>query len=129
MWQLRLMPKAAKLSVAGLAVAAAGMVLEIAAGSVLYPTLTGPIVLVVTALTVAIGPGRWAAYLGFVVPLVLAVGLVVSAVLSPIFLEQLIEGTAGLVLGSVSHAVGLLAAVLGGLGMVLQPHRATVPGT
>ena len=60
---------AAKLNVAGLVVTAAGMVLQIAAGSTLYPTFTGPIVLLVTAIVVAFVPGRWTAYVALLVPL------------------------------------------------------------
>ena len=52
---------ATKLNVAGLVLTAAGMLLEIAAGSDLYPTFAGPTVLVATAVIVAFWSGRrWA---------------------------------------------------------------------
>lgn len=110
----------AKLNVSGLGLAAIGMLLEIGAGSALYPTLTGPIVLLVGATLVALQLGRWTAYVGLLIPLVLAIGLAISAVMSPAFSEQLVGlDNAGLVLGSLLHLLGLIAAVIGGLGMVL----------
>lgn len=114
---------AAKLNVAGLILAAAGMALERGAGSTLYPTLAGPIVLVAVAVVVALRPGRWTGYLGLVVPLVVAVGLVVSAVLAPTFVGQLTDAAnTGTFAGSVAHVVGLVAALAGGIGMVLRPR-------
>jgi hypothetical protein len=41
---------------AGLVLTAAGMLVQIAAGSTLYPSITGPIVLIVAAIFVAFGP-------------------------------------------------------------------------
>lgn len=112
-----------KLNVAGLVVAAIGMLLEIAAGSTLYPTLTGPIVLTAGAALVAFLPGRWTSYLGLVIPLVLGVGLAVSAVLAPTFAGQLVDfGNVAIAGGSLLHAAGLAAAVLGGVAMVLRPQ-------
>jgi hypothetical protein len=117
------------LNVAGLVLAAVGMLLEMGAGSGLYPTLTGPIVLLIGAAVVALRPGRWTAYIGLVIPLALAVGLIVSAALSPVFLEQLTDtGNAGIVLGSLLHVVGLTAAVAGGFAMVLRGPRHFVHG-
>jgi hypothetical protein len=116
------LPNKARLNVAGLVMTAIGMLLEIAAGSGLYPTLTGPIVLLIGAALVAFRPSRWTAYAGLIIPLVLGIGLAVSAVISPAFLQQLTQlGNAGLVAGSLLHAVGLIAAITGGMGMVLWP--------
>jgi hypothetical protein len=110
---------ASKLNVMGLALAAIGMILEIASGSTLYPTLTGPIVLVCGAVLVTLWPGRWTSYVGLAIPLVLGVGLAVSAALSPDFLAQLGDfGNVGLVVGSVLHGLGLISAVSGGAVMV-----------
>ncbi|MEO8511090.1 MAG: hypothetical protein ABI534_07580 [Chloroflexota bacterium] len=110
---------AAKLNVAGLVVTAAGMVLQIAAGSTLYPTFTGPIVLLVTAIVVAFVPGRWTAYVALLVPLVLGLGAIIATVMSGEFVEQLTDfGNAGIALGSLMHVIGLIAAVAGGLGML-----------
>jgi hypothetical protein len=111
----------AKLNVTGLVLTAVGIVLEIGAGSGLYPTLTGPIVLLVGAAIVAFRPGRWTGYVGLIIPLVLAVGLIVSAVLSRTFVDQLTAtASPGLVLGSLLHVVGLIAAVAGGIALVLR---------
>ena len=60
-------------------------------------------------------------YVGLGLPLVLLVGLLVSAVMSPAFLDQLTHGEVGLVTGSASHVAGLCAAVIGGIGMLLRP--------
>ena len=115
--------KESKLNVTGLLVAAIGMLLEMAAGSTLYPTVTGPIVLVAGSALVAFLPGRWTSYLGLVIPLVLGVGLAVSAVLDPTFAGQLIDfGNVAVAVGSVLHVAGLVAAVLGGVAMVLRPQ-------
>ena len=115
---------AAKLSVTGLVTAAIGMLLQMGAGSHLYPSLTGPIVLLLCAVLVAYRPSRWVGSIGLAVSLVLLVGLIVSAILSSAFLEQLTDiGNPGLVLGSLLHVAGLSAAVGGGIGMVLRSRR------
>jgi hypothetical protein len=112
-----------KLNVAGLILAAIGMLLQIVAGSDLYPTLTGPIVLLIGAAVVTLRPGGGMRYVGLGLPLVLGVGLLVSAVMSTGFLDQLTRGEVGLVIGSASHVAGLFAAVVGGTGMLLRPDR------
>jgi hypothetical protein len=111
---------AARLNVAGLVLTAIGILLERGAGSELYPTLAPPIVLLVGAAAVALRPGRLTAYLGLVIPLVLTAGLTISALLAPTFLEQILApGNAAIVLGSVLHIAGLIAALAGGVRMVL----------
>jgi len=110
---------AAKLSVIGLVLTAAGMLLQIAAGSKLYPTFAGPIVLLAAAVIVAFGPGRWTAYVALLVPLVLGLGAIIAAVMSGEFIKQLTDfGNVGILLGSLMHVIGLIAAVAGGLGML-----------
>jgi hypothetical protein len=109
------------LSVIGLVLTAVGMLLQIAAGSELYPSVTGPIVLLAAAVFVALGPGRWTPYVGIVVPLVLGLGAIVAAVMTGEFIDQLTNrGAAGILLGSLMHVVGLTAAVTGGVGMLLD---------
>jgi len=109
----------ARLNVIGLVLTAAGMLLQIVAGSELYPSLTGPIVLLVAAGFVALGPGRWTPYVGLVVPLVLGVGAIVAAVMTGVFIEQLADiGNPAIVVGSLMHVIGLAAAVAGGVGML-----------
>jgi hypothetical protein len=108
------------LNVIGLVLTAAGMLLQIAAGSALYPSFTGPIVLVGAALVVALGPGRWTPYVGLGVPLVLGIGAIVAAVMTGGFVDQLTSfGDPAIVIGSGMHVIGLTAAVVGGIGMLL----------
>jgi hypothetical protein len=119
---LRHLSNLAQLSVAGLVATAVGMLLQIAAGSELYPSFAGPIVLLLTAVLVAFRPDRWVAYVALIVPLVLGLGAIVAAVMSGEFVEQLTDtGNAGILLGSLMHVVGLIAAVAGAAGMVVQP--------
>jgi hypothetical protein len=109
------------LNVIGLVLTAAGMLLQIAAGSDLYPSLTGPIVLFAAAVFVALGPGRWAPFVAVVVPLVLGVGAIVAAAMTGEFTDQLTKfGNAPIVVGSLMHVIGLAAAVTGGGGMLLD---------
>jgi hypothetical protein len=113
------MSDATRLSVAGLVVAAAGMLLQMSAGSTLYPSLAGPIVLLLTALLVVFGPARWTRYVALLIPLVLGLGALVAAAMTGDFIGQLTNmGNPGLVLGSWMHVAGLLAAVAGGVGML-----------
>ena len=113
------MSDATNLSVAGLVVAAAGMLLQMSAGSTLYPSLAGPIVLLLTALLVVFGPARWTRYVALLIPLVLGLGALVAAAMTGDFIGQLTSiGNPGLVLGSWMHVAGLLAAVAGGVGML-----------
>jgi hypothetical protein len=108
-----------KLSVVGLVATAAGMLLQIAAGSKLYPSFAGPIILLASAVSVALGPGRWTPYVALLVPLVLGLGAIIAAVMSGEFIVQLTDTSrAGIVLGSLMHVIGLIAAVAGGVGMV-----------
>lgn len=111
----------ARLNVIGLVLAAAGMLLQILAGSELYPSLTGPIVLLAAAVFVAVGPGRWTPFVAVVIPLVLGLGAIVAAVMTGGFVDQLTNtGNAPIVLGSMMHVIGLAAAVIGGLVMLLD---------
>ncbi len=108
------------LSVIGLVMTAAGMLLQISAGSELYPSLSGPIVLLAAAAFVALGPRAWTPWVALLVPLVLGLGAFVAAVMTGEFIDQLTAfGNAPLVLGSVMHVIGLAGAVAGGVGMVL----------
>jgi len=114
---------AAKLNVSGLVLTAAGMLLQIAAGSGLYPTFAGPIVLLVVAAIVAFVQRRWTAWVGLIAPLVLGVGAIIAAVMTGEFIAQLTDvGNPGVLLGSLMHVVGLVAAVAGGVGMLRGPR-------
>jgi hypothetical protein len=114
-----------KLSVAGLLVAAAGMVLQISAGSDLYPTYSGPIVLLVTAVIVTLWLRRWIVYLAIIVPLALGLGAIAAAFMTGEFIVQLTDTSrAGIFVGSLMHVTGLVAAVAAGVGMLLgRPAR------
>ena len=108
-----------KLSVIGLVATAAGMILQIAGGSKLYPSFAGPIILLASAAIVAFGPGRWTPYVALLVPLVLGLGAIVAAVMSGEFIVQLTDiAKPGILLGSLLHVIGLIAAVGGGVGML-----------
>ena len=121
---MRHLSSVARLSMAGLVATAVGMLLQIAAGSGLYPSFAGPIVLLVTAVVVAFRPDRWVAYVALIVPLVLGLGAIIAAVMSGEFVEQLTDtGNVGILLGSFMHVIGLIAAVTGAAGMVLQPRQ------
>jgi hypothetical protein len=118
---------AARLNVAGLVMTAAGMLLQIGSGSELYPSFAGPVVLLVAAVIVALGPARPAPYVGLVVPLVLGLGAFIAAVMSGEFIRQLTGiGNVGLFVGSLMHVVGLIAALAGAAGMVLRPRGGRV---
>jgi hypothetical protein len=108
------------LAVIGLVVTASGMLLQIAGGAELYPSLTGPIVLLVAAIFVAFGPGRWTPYVALVIPLVLGLGAIIAAVMTGEFIDQLTAlGSPVVALGSWMHTIGLAAAIAGGAGMLL----------
>ncbi len=113
------------LNVLGLVVAAAGMLVQISAGSDLYPSMTGPIVLVVTAVLVVFGPSRWTRWIGLGVPLVLGIGAAVAAAMTGDFIDQLTgTGNVPLLLGSWMHVIGLISAVTGGIAAMLAPGEA-----
>ena len=116
----------AKLNASGLVLTAAGMLVQIATGSTLYPSVTGPVVLLAAAGFVVFGPGRWTPYVGLAIPLVLGVGAIVAAIMTGGFIRQLTDaGHAGIVVGSVMHVIGLVAAIAGGVGMLQsRPARA-----
>jgi hypothetical protein len=117
---VRRLSTAAKVNAAGLVLTSAGMLVQVAAGSTLYPSITGPIVLIVAAIFVAFGPGRLTPWVGLVIPLVLGLGAIVAAAMTGGFIDQLTDlGRPGLFVGSLMHVVGLVAAVAGGATMVL----------
>lgn len=111
-------------NVACLVLTAAGMLLQIVSGSVLYPSFAGPIVLLVSAVVVFLGPGRWTGWVGLLVPLVLLLGAIAAAFMTGGLIEQLTNfDEPGIMLGSLMHVIGLVGALAGGLAMLLQPAR------
>lgn len=117
---------AAKLNVAALVLTAAGMGLQIAAGSELYPTIPpGPIILLAGAGLVAFGPRRLAPYVGLGVPAFLTVGAIIAAVVSGSFIDQLAKvGEAGIFAGSLIQLIGLIGALAAGIAMLRRRDRA-----
>ena len=76
--------------------------------------------MIVAAVFVAFGPGRWTPWVGLLIPLVLGLGAIVAAVMTGGFTDQLTDlDKPGLIVGSLMHVIGLIAAVAGGVGMVL----------
>lgn len=129
MQTIRRLSNTERLNAAGLLLTAAAMLLQIAAGSTLYPSATGPIVLVGTALAITFVPSRWTSFVGLAVPLVLGVGAIVAAAMTGGFVDQLTDVDNPVVfLGSVVYVVGLTAAVAGGLGNVLGRQAAAARG-
>jgi hypothetical protein len=126
---VRHLPNAAKVNAGGLVLTSAGMLVQIATGSTLYPSITGPIVLIVAAIFVAFGPGRWTPWVRLLVPLVLGLGAIVAAVMTGGFIDQLTDvGKPGLLVGSLMNVIGLIAAIAGGLAMVLSRRGPTEGG-
>ena len=109
-----------KVNVVGLVFTAGGMLVQIAGGSDLYPSLSGPIVLLGTAVLVALGPG-WTRWAGLGVPLVLGVGAFVAAIMTGAFTDQLTAtASTAIFAGSWLHVIGLLLAIGSGSGALLD---------
>jgi hypothetical protein len=116
---VRRLSSASKLNATGLVLTGAGMLIQVAAGSTLYPSFAGPIVLLASAVIVLFGPARWTPFVGLLVPLALGVGALIAALMTGDFVDQLTNvGEPGVLVGSVFHVIGLTAAVVGGVGMV-----------
>ena len=61
------------------------------------------------------------AYVALLVSLVLGLGAIIAAVMTGAFFEQLTDtDNVGILLGSLMHVIGLIAAVVGGVGMVMR---------
>lgn len=111
---------AAKTNVVGLVLAAGGIMVQIAAGSDLYPSVPpGPIVLLAGAAVVAFGPRRWGPYVGIFVPVFLLVGAIISAfVASESFVDQLSDvGDAGIFTGTLMQMIGVVVALGAGIAV------------
>ena len=129
MQTIRRLSNTERLNAAGLLLTAGAMLLQIAAGSSLYPSVTGPLVLVGTALAITFVPSRSTAYVGLAVPLVLGVGAIVAAAMTGEFVDQLtVPRNPGLFVGSVLHVVGLTIAVAGGAATVQRRRTVAARG-
>jgi hypothetical protein len=122
---------AGKLNVTGMVVAAAGIIIQIASGSDLYPTIPpGPIVLLAGAALVALGPWRWTPVVGVVVPLFLLVGAAIAAVVSGEFVDQLTDpGEVGIFAGDVLQLLGVITALVAGIVALGQGSRTRTLGS
>ena len=110
-----------RLTVAGLVAAAAGIVIQIAAGAE-YPTVPpGLVILLVAAGLVALGGRwRWTPLVGVVVALFLLVG----GVLAPQAREQLGDpGAVGVFVGTVIQLLALVVALIAGVAATRQSYR------
>jgi hypothetical protein len=107
---------AAALNVAGLVVAAAGIMIQYVSG-VDYPTIPpGPIILLAAGAVVAFGPWRWSLVVGLVAALFLAIGGVIATIVGNGFRETLGDtGWVGAFGGAVIQIVGLAIALPAGI--------------
>lgn len=102
--------------VAGLVLAAVGLVIQVISGVPGFPTIPpGPIILVVAAAFVALAPWRWAPIVGLVTALFLVVGAVVAAAVPGIADRLGDPGEFGPFAGTALYALGLLVALVAGV--------------
>jgi hypothetical protein len=123
---------AARLLVAGLVAAAAGMLVQYASG-VDYPTIPpGPIISLGAAAVVAWGPWRWAPVVGLVTAVFISIGGVIATIAGNGFTPQLSDpGAFGGFAGTLLQIAGLVVAVAAGI-VAARPNlgpRATTPPT
>jgi hypothetical protein len=113
---------AGRLNVIGMVAAAVGIIVQIASGSDLYPTIPpGPIILLCAAALVAVGRWRWTAVIGVAVPLFLVVGAVLAAFGSGRFGDQLTDpGHVGIFAGDVLQLLGMVTALIAGILAIRQ---------
>jgi hypothetical protein len=107
---------AAKLNVAGLVVAAAGIMIQYVSG-VDFPTIPpGPIILLAAAAVVAFGPWRWSPVVGLVAALFLLIGGAIATIVGNGFDETLGDpGEIGGFAGAVVQIMGLVTALAAGI--------------
>ncbi|MBC8091588.1 MAG: hypothetical protein H7Y15_06550 [Pseudonocardia sp.] len=112
------------IQVAGLLLAALGLVTQIVSGVPGFPPVPpGPIILVVAAAFVTFAPWRWAPIVGLAATVFLVVGLLVSLPTSGAA-EQLADpGTFGPFAGTVLLMVGLLVALVAGAVATMTGFR------
>ena len=107
---------AAKLNIAGLVVAAAGIMIQYVSG-VDYPTIPpGPIILLVAAAVVAFGPWRWSPVVGLVTAVFVSIGGVIATIVGNGFTPQLSDPSAvGGFAGTLVQIAGLVIALAAGI--------------
>ena len=116
--------RARRLTVEGLVLAAAGIMVQYAAG-VDYPTVPpGPIILLAAAALVAFGPWRWAPVVGLVAALFLTIGGAAATIAGNGFNETLGDpADVGAFAGAVIQIAGLAIAVPAGIVAVRRSRR------
>jgi hypothetical protein len=107
---------AARLNVAGLVVAAAGIMIQYFSG-VDYPTIPpGPIILLAAAAVVAFGPWRWSTVVGLVTAAFVSIGGAIATIVGNGFTPQLSDpGAFGGFAGTVVQILGLAIALPAGI--------------
>jgi hypothetical protein len=118
------------LNVAGLVVAAAGIVIQYVSG-VDYPTVPpGPIILLAAAAVVAFGPWRWSPFVGLVAAIFLVIGGLTATIAGNGFSETLGDpGEVGGFAGAAIQIAGLAIALPAGIVAAKRtPRRPGVPG-
>ena len=111
-----------KLNVAGLVVAAAGILIQVLSGVDEYPAIPpGLIILLVVAGVVALGSRwRWTPMIGVALPLYLTVG----AFVTPGTADRLAHpGEVGAFVGTAVQMLGLVTALIAGLVATTQNYR------
>jgi hypothetical protein len=123
--RLFLLSTPAKVNVAGMVVAAAGITIEYFSGVEGFPTVPpGPFILVGAAALVAWGPWRWTAVVAVLAPLLSLVLGTLSTVLNWGTTAPLSDPgeTAGFA-GAVIQFVGLIVALGAGIVVALHPSQ------
>jgi hypothetical protein len=121
---------AAMLNVAGLVVAAAGIMIQYVSG-VDYPTVPpGPIILLAAAAVVAFGPWRRSPFVGLGAAVFLSIGGAIATIAGNGFSETLGDpGEVGGFAGAAVQIVGLAIALPTGIVASMRvPRRRGVPG-
>lgn len=112
---------ASKLTIIGLVVAAAGISTLFATGSVVPPPIpVGPILLLLVAGLVALGPWRWTPVVG----VVLSLAILVGAFVAPGLFDRLSNpAQVGGFVGTWVQMLGLITAIVAGAIATMQNYR------
>jgi len=112
---------AASLTVAGLVVAAAGIVIQIASGAE-YPTIPPGLIILLAAAGLAALATRWR--WTTIVAVIVSLFLLVGGVLAPQAREQLSDPTqVGIFIGTVIQLLALVVALVAGVAATRQLYR------
>ena len=122
---------AEKVSAEGLVLAAAGIVIQIVAGSDLFPTIPpGPVILILGAGLIAFGPRSWARYVALIIPIFLLVGATTAGVVATdSWVDQLRRPEqTGIFLGTVLQFTAIAVALVAGIRIWQEAGRNGAPG-